>query len=480
LGTGSIELALAPSNPSVVYASVAQTDGNRIQGLYRTDNAWDDVPTWRQISIAGTAVDINNFVPGTYCTLCSYAHVLSVSPSDPNIVFAGGKALLWRCMNCGSAPQWTLANKTDTDTFADQHTIAWAGGRLILGNDGGIFSTTDLGATWQNHNATISTVMFYNGALHPTDPGFMIAGARDHGMTIRRGGSPVWVSTPRPQNANEFGGEGEVALSSKHPETDWMASTVGAAVWRTIDGGRTVAEVDAGFDKTGGYNYPTPVRKCPSNDDVFLAGTSRLYRTDDFFSSTTPSWSQNGSPGATTNTAIAAVAFAPADTTCGTYAYGTGSRGIWLTRDGGKTWTELDPGLTLPARTINAIAFDPTNSNIIYLAFTSFNTANQGTQNRHVYKTTNASATPPTWTNISPPEDVPFDAITVDPRNPSLVYAGSDTGLWVSGDGGAMWQKVGPDRGLPHAAVYDVEINPATNLTVVFTHGRGAFRLNTE
>ena len=99
---------------------------------------------------------------------------------------------------------------------------------------------------------------------------------------------------------------------------------------------------------------------------------------------------------------------------------------------------------------------------------------------RHVYKTTNASATPPTWTNISPPEDVPFDVIVVDPRNTNLVYAGSDTGLWVSGDAGATWHKVGPDRGLPHAAIYDVEINPATNQTVVFTHGRGAFQLVTS
>jgi photosystem II stability/assembly factor-like uncharacterized protein len=85
--TGRIELALAPSNPNVVYASLSQPDGNRILGLYRTDNAWADVPTWRQISIAQTAVDVNNFSPGSYCSNCNYAHVISVNPSDPDMLF---------------------------------------------------------------------------------------------------------------------------------------------------------------------------------------------------------------------------------------------------------------------------------------------------------------------------------------------------------------------------------------------------------
>ena len=479
LVTGRIELALAPSNPNVLYASLSQPDGNRILGLYRTDNAWADVPTWRQISIAQTSVDINNFSPGTYCSNCNYAHVISVNPSDPDMLFAGGKVQLWRCTNCGStAPQWKLANTTSTDTWADQHAIAWAGNRLILGNDGGVFSTIDLGATWQNHNASITTIMFYNGALHPTDPGFMIGGSRDHGFTIRRGGSFVWDD---PISDAVGGGEGEVALSFRHPETDWMAANFsGNGIFRTIDGFTTATRVDAAIDKTGGAAFIFPVRKCPSNDDVFVTGTTRLWRTDNFFNSSLPSWSPNGPSGTgATGGLIYAITFAASDTNCDTYAYGTSRSEIRLTRDGGRTWVDLNPNTAVPVLGINSIAFAPTNSDTIYLAVSAFNTQDR-VISRHVYKTTNASATPPTWVNISPDEDVPFNVIVVDPRNSSLVYAGGDTGLWVSGDAGATWQKVGPDRGLPHAAVYDIKINPATNQTVVFTHGRGAFQLVTS
>ena len=52
---------------------------------------------------------------------------------------------------------------------------------------------------------------------------------------------------------------------------------------------------------------------------------------------------------------------------------------------------------------------------------------------------------------------MPFNVIVVDPRNRNLVYAGSDTGLWVSGDAGATWQKVGPDRAKVRAYLSHLE-----------------------
>lgn len=484
LATSRIELAMAPGDPNVVYASIAAPPpstggpGRNFLGLYRTDNAWDEVPTWRQISTAQQ--NPGNSVAGSYCDAnCHYAHVISVNPSDPNMLFAGGKLVLWRCRNCGSAPQWTnLMPVTTIDGGYDQQTMTWDGSRLIVGNDGGVWSTIDLGATWQNHNQSLSTALFYSGALHPTDPNFMLGGIRDVPLPVRRSSSS-WTSVQTPPGGEW--GEAEVALSSRHPETDWMvASCCGGPIFRTLDGARTGTRVDTSIDKTGGVAFVAPVRKCPANDDVFLTGTTRLWRTENFFNSTMPSWSPNGPSGANSSSGtIFTITFRAADENCGTYAYGTTRGEIRLTRDGGKTWADLNPGNTvLPPFAINGIAFDPTNGDTIYLAFSNFSPTSP--KPRHVYKTTNASSTPPTWVNISPPEDVPFNVIEVDPRNPSLVYAGSDTGLWVSGDAGATWQKIGPDRGLPNVSIHDIKINPATNQTVVFTYGRGAFQLASQ
>ena len=473
---GPIELAMAPSNSNVVYASISQTitqgNGNpKLLGLYRTDNAWDDMPTWRQISTAQTDTGVGQ--TGMYCINCQ-SHVISVNPSDANMLFAGGKEELWRCSNCGSAPQWTgVITGATFQNHGDQRTAAWAGSRLIVGNDGGVYSTTNLGSTWQNHNASLPTLMFYSGALHPTDPTFMLGGLRDYSPAVRRNSS-VWSFVQ--QASNSEWGEAEFAISSKHPDTDWMGGWIDGVFQRTIDGGKTILRVDGAIDKTG-EAFVAPTRKCPANDDVFLIGTNRVWRTDSFFNSTMPSWSINGpSVAATSSGTIYEIAFFALDANCGTYAYGTSKGEIRLTQDGGKTWVDLDPAKRLPGRAIESIAFDPTTSDTMYAAISSFNAA---TSNKpgHIYKTTNASSASPSWVNVGPSDDVPFDAIAVDPRSPNLVYAGSDTGLWVSGDAGATWQKVGPDRGLPSAPIYDIKINPATNLTVVFTHGRSAYKL---
>ena len=65
--------------------------------------------------------------------------------------------------------------------------------------------------------------------------------------------------------------------------------------------------------------------------------------------------------------------------------------------------------------------------------------------------------------------------IRVDPANPKLIYAGSDTGLWRSTDAAATWIHDGPESGLPNVPVYDIQINPKAGVTAVFTYGRGAF-----
>src|SRR5262249_34937061 len=141
------------------------------------DNAWAASPVWVQIPVAALGSD-------GYCGpgKCSYSHVISVAPSDPNILFAGGAENgLWRCSYCGGAPGWTKS----TGPHADYHALAWVNQRLIVGNDGGVWSSTDLGNSWQNHNATFPTLMYFGASLHPTQPEIMLAGLRDNAAAVR-------------------------------------------------------------------------------------------------------------------------------------------------------------------------------------------------------------------------------------------------------------------------------------------------------
>lgn len=467
---GHIELALAPSNPNVLYAGIATPEAgtNTLLGLYRTDNAWDAAPTWIQVPTDATG-------SGGYCgaSKCSYSHVLSVDPADPNRLFAAG-ARIWRCDDCKSSPRWS---GVQGNTHADFHALAWARNRFITGNDGGVWSSTDLGQSWRNHNRTLPTLMFYSAALHPTDPEFMLAGLRDFPPSIRTTAKNFLVLASLP--APGHWGEAEVAVSSQRPETDWMVADLWGGIYRTTDAGRTAVFAGPEIQRTSTAFVP-PVRKCPSNDNVFLTGNVRMWRTNDFFSSATPQWSPNSSSTYPDRHysfgTIYAIAFAASDTSCNTYAYGVYAGEVSLTRDGGRTWTNLDPAKTLPARPVNSVAFDLVDANIVYVALSSFDDA---TPNRpgHVFKSTNAMSGSPSWVNVSPALNQPFNVVAVDPVSRNLVYAGSDTGLWRSADGAQTWQRMGLEHGLPPATVYDVQINPVTKRTVILTYGRGAYAL---
>lgn len=464
LRPGRLVPAIAPSNPSVLYVSVSGLccgdEANRVLGLYRTDNAWSPTPSWTRISTDATG-------PQGYCSVqCTNAHVLAVDPSDPDTLFAGGRESLWRCRNCSVSPIWKSSGEA---LHMDHRALSWAGNRLLDGNDGGVASTIDRGDTWQVHNATFAITQLFSGALHPTDPQMVLAGSKDNGC-LTWGGETSWTGF---RGRHGHGAcEGAVALSSRHPDTDWMAAAAFGEVNRTLDGGVTFTRVVGGIAEPVAA-VTADVRKCPANDDVFLTGNTRLWRTNDFFSAPNPTWSLNGPENAGD---VRAIAFAESDPDCNTYAFGTKALSpnegrIWLTTNGGRSWKNI-ASADLPSRTVSSLAFNPREPNTLYAAYSNFDADGRS---RHVFKTTNAQAASPAWTNVSPPENRPENVIIVDSANPSIVYVGSDVGIWRSIDGATTWNHMGPEVGMPNVPVHDLKIHPLTREVYAFTFGRGVF-----
>lgn len=450
-GVGRVALAISPSNPNMLYVSIQDAFNNvgkdgELLGVWRTDNAWAATPTWTQLPFP---VDAGNQL--------WYDHVLIVDPSDPSVVYLGTTPLF------KFSGFWT--DVTD-GIHVDQHAMTWAGARLIVGNDGGVWSTTTGGAGWTDHNTNLSITQFYAGSLHPIDPTFALGGSQDNG-TEKWTGLSAWQAV--------FGGDGAYnAISASSPNSNWAVSFQNLAIRRTTNGGASFGVADAGIDKAGAP-FIARIEKCAANDDVFVAATNNLWRSNNFFSAATPSWFANGPE---MGTAITAVAFAPLDGSCGMYAFGTANGQLRLTINGGSTWADIDPVNTVPNRVISGLAFDPTNSNILYVTLSGFNEGTVG-QPGHVFKTINALASPPSWSNVSPPVNIPHNTIVADPTSPNIVYVGTDLGVWKSADAASTWHHMGPEAGMPNVAVFDLKVNPATNRLVAFTHGRGAFVLAT-
>jgi hypothetical protein len=468
-GAGRMQLAISPSSPNTAYVSLCDvsnpqnnTNYNSLLGIWRTDNAWAASPTWTRLP-----------QPQGVGDQLWYDQVLSVDPANPSILYFG-ETPLWKY----NGTSWTTLGAVfqsdgNYNLFhCDHHAMAWAGNRLIFGNDGGVWSTADGGATFYNHNTNnLAITQFYYGSVHPQTRNFALGGAQDNGSEQWQG-SNAW-----PQAGPGDGADN--AISPVNPDNNWLVSWDKLVLKRVTGGGQFSDVVFVG----AAVNLPNlpfigRVAMAPADENVVLTGNSSLIKTTSFF--TAPAAPDNPTnyffDSADLGSPITAIAFAPSDVSGNTYAFGTADGQLWLTSTGtGNQAQDMNTGGVVPGRYVTAFAFQPNNANILYVTLSGFDEGTPG-QSGHVFKTSNALSATPTWVNVSPPVDLPHNAIVIDPANPNNVYVGTDIGVWTSGDAGATWSFMGgPAFGLPNVAVFDVKIQAGTGRVFAFTHGRGAF-----
>jgi len=441
-----ISLALAPSDSSVLYvAAEDNTNFSHALGIWKSSNAWDPTPTWTQLPI-----------PGKYNI--NFGRPLSVDPANPNDLYSGA-TYLFKYHN----GQWTTIWRCPPNgTHVDFWRLQWIGGDFVVTNDGGIFRSSDKGATYQSRNADLAIAQFYPGAaIHPTNPNLAIGGTQDNATPIYDG-SRVW---------QQFGRTGDGmsnAISVINPDTHWIASGYGVRIYRTSDGGMCWNRIDT-FTWPNCRQFVTRLTGCPAAD-VVITGTCRhIWRSDDAFSAEQPRWNVN-SPDLGEDPL--ALTFAQSDKTCGTYAVGAPLGKIWATTNAGTTWSQIGPANQLPARVVTALAFDPQDARKLYATLSGFNA--DGGHPGHVFMCSNITSFNPTWVDISPPLNSPHDAIAIDPQIPSHLYVGTDLGMVISTDSGTTWAAL-PSNQIPRVIVNDIKINRTTNLVVAFTYGRGAY-----
>jgi photosystem II stability/assembly factor-like uncharacterized protein len=490
---GRVELAIAPSNVNVMYVGI--TAGASLKGLWRTANAWATTPAWVQIPTQATSA--HGDVVSDYCTnQCGYDHEIIVHPGVSTILFAGG-VRLFRCNYGSGSCLWTDISRSEFvgGIHADQHTMAWAGTRLIVGNDGGIFSTTDNGTTWTSHNDSLPIIEFYHGSLHPTNSTVMQGGAQDNGSS-RRPTSGGWVWN----YADLASDGGDNFFANNSPNTRWVLSTgivEPLTPVRFKEGAQCNVHENIP-DKSGRSGQPA-IELCPANDDVVLAGANNVWKTTNMFSASCctpnqmcsplqPSWTKvcTGDPdGGELGSSIDAIGFAPRQPNCDVFAFGASNGKMRVTISGGtSTCTDLDPSGQVPNGTITDIALhpcfakDPAKATNTETAYVTLGNIGFG----HVYKTTSALSAR-NWSDVTPedssgqPYDIAHKTIVIDPLVPNHVYVGAELGVWWSGDAGGPWQRFEPADGLPYVRTFDLQMNSRTNRVVAFTHGRSVFEL---
>jgi photosystem II stability/assembly factor-like uncharacterized protein len=456
VNTGRMALAVVPGNANIIYAGVANDSTDGLLGLYKTA---DGGATWTRLS----APD--------YCTpQCWYDNVIGVKPDNANVVYVGGAASHYMSRSLDGGLSWTDVQNGNNGAslHVDQHAIAFTrdGTKMYVGNDGGVWSTTNVATTpvsWTNLNHTIGTLQFYPGlAVHPTLISQTVAGTQDNGIE-RYTGALTWQSVVSCDG-------GFSAIDPQNPNYMYSECQLGNGPLKTTDGGTTWSWANSGINAGDSGLFIPPLMMDSTNPTNLYYGTYRVWRT----TNRSGSWVAISSALVNPSIPITNIAVAPSDSNT-VYAI-TKDAHVFMTSSaladvsGGTlpTWADKS-STTLPIRYPTAIAVSPADKNTAYITFSGFKWGSDS--KGHLFKTTDGGTT---WTDVSGDlPNTPANDIVIDPDVPNRLYVATDAGVFQTDNGGTNWAVLG--TGLPNSAVTSIKLHPATHTLRAATHGRGVW-----
>ncbi|HET6545480.1 MAG TPA: hypothetical protein VFG55_01885 [Rhodanobacteraceae bacterium] len=464
---GRIAVAIAPSNPAIVYALVESTDS----ALYRSDDGgrtWDQrdksqMMVWRPFYFANLIID-----PGNPDRLFK---------PDLNLVQSldGGKSFA----NVGGS------------MHGDAHVVWIDPGntrRIIVGDDGGLWYSQDGGNKWwKADNLPVS--QFYHVSLDDADPFHVYGGLQDNACWVGDSAYPGGVTNA--QWENFCGGDGFWMFDDPADPDYIYMETQGGAIQRTNRHTHASRDIQPkpGYNEKLRWNWNTPIALSPNEKGTIYMGAQFLFRTRDHgqswdrispdLTTNDPDKQQQEKSGgvtvdnsaAETHTTIYSISESPKQ--AGVIWVGTDDGNVQLTRDDGNSWSNVVRNIRgVPAHSwvswVQAGNFDAGT------AYVAFDRHTFGDMAPYIYRTTNYGKS---WVALVTPKENKglrgfVHVIKEDTVKPGLLFAGTEFGLWISIDGGDHWaQFTGGD--FPAVAVRDLAIQNRDADLVLATHGRG-------
>lgn len=475
--TGRIGLAAAPSNPRHIYALVENRKGVLYDSLDMGDH-WRLVSNNHQLAARGF-----------------YFSELQVAPNDESrVYFLSFNIML-------SEDGGKTAHVTSRRVHVDHHAL-WIDpldpNRMINGNDGGVYVSTDGAQTWR-YLDNLPIEQFYMVAADDSTPYNLCGGLQDNNgwcgpsNSLSRGGITGfdWFTV--------VGGDGEyvVPAHAKDSHTVYADSQNGYIQRVSTENGRSTfvrpylkgVSMMKPSELKYRFNWTSPIAVSHTDANEVYLGGNVLFRSTDggaHWNPISPDLTRNdkskqvssGGPvfldmsGAETFDAILSISISPVDPK--TIWVGTDDGLVQVTRDGGQTWHNVTGAMSgLPEwGRIQQIDASPNDVNSAYAAVDFHEVDNN---KPYVFKTHDGGKT---WTSISAglPMDDPARVVREDPNRKGFLVLGTDTGLFYSADDGGHWTAL--KSNFPTAPIYDLKFIRKDHDLVVATHGRGLFVLD--
>jgi photosystem II stability/assembly factor-like uncharacterized protein len=468
---GKGNLAVTPAKPDRIYALIEAKPGG---GFYRSD---DGGQTWALINPQGSLIQR----PFYYTTL-------GADPTNADVVYAGAEGFF----------KSTDAGKTFTTLrtpHGDNHDI-WInpkdGNTMVQANDGGANVSFDGGRTWSTQ-MNQPTAEIYGVWLDKKFP-YNLYGAQQDNTTI------IITSQADPFAREDFRGgpgceTGPIMPHPSHPDV----------VYGSCKGQFSVMNMRTGQSKNywigaqSLYGNPAsdliyriqrtaPMATSPHDPEVLYYGTQYVHRTRDkgvTWERISPDLTAkpeccqgaSGEPitrdvtGEEFYSTLYAIAESPLEP--GVIWAGANDGPYHVTRDNGKTWTNITPKDLPPGGRVQFIDASPHRKGSAYYATYRYLL---GDYQPYIYRTDDYGKT---WTRLTTgkngvPADWPTRVVREDPDRQGLLYAGTEFGMFISFDNGASWQSF--QLNLPTTPVTDIKVHQKD--LVVSTQGRAFWILD--
>lgn len=472
---GRTGLAVSPVNPDVVYAIVeAANDGG---GFFRSE---DGGVNWKKMS--------------DYTATSLYYQEIFPDPVDVNRVYS----MDVRTMVTENGGK-SFAPVGEKDKHVDNHVI-WIDpdntNHLLIGCDGGLYESFDRGQTY-THFSNLPLAQFYRVEVDNSLPFYRVYGGVQDNSTI---GGPSQTRTDNGITNRDWfftaGGDGfQTRVDPKDPNTVYSQSQHGNLARFNLATGERIdiqPQPDAGEEGLR-WHWDSPLIISPFSNTRLYFAANRLFRSDDrgdTWRAVSPDltrridrnklkmmgrvWSVDAvAKNTSTSLYGTIVTLAESPLKEGLLWVGTDDGLIQVSTDAGANWRKIEGIRGAPDTAfVSRVTPSSHDTNTVYA---SFDNHKAGDYKPYIFKSTDLGRT---WTSISGnlPERGTVYVVIDDPKDPNLLYAGTEFGLYYTADGGRKWAKLG--SGIPTIQVRDLAIQKRDDALVVATFGRGFYLLD--
>ena len=359
---------------------------------------------------------------------------------------------------------------------------------LVNANDGGIVISYDGGKNWRQFRDNLPVCQFFNIAYDMATPFHVYGSMQDHGSyrgQVLQKRDRETGKTMEGYQAVTFerapGGEGcSHAIDPTDPNIVYSASFYGQVTRSDLslpEAERTKRLLPATYPDEPRFRgqWVAPFIISPHNNETIYHGMQSLLRSvnrGDTWERISPDLTYNtaGEMGDIPYHTIFTISESPLRS--GLIYVGTDDGRVHVSRDAGRTWSEIISGLPYQ-KWVSRVVASAYELGTVYL---TQNGKRDDDFTPYVWKSTDYGKT---WASIA--GNIPFGPVNVireDPVDKNILYVGTDAGVFVSKDGGGYWNALGGN--LPMVYVHDLIIHPRDNVIVIATHGRGMWALDAE